>query len=151
MQPHTSDVLAVMLDAGLPWLSPSARSVVHRLVQQRGTYDAADDFATSVGLRHRHQLRYCLARNGLPGLQPLSAWVRVLTWTLEHELGGPSLSQAALEEAADPSVRYRLVKRLTGVEWRAVRLRGSGWVLHQFLDHCHDPRRTRRAERMSAC
>jgi hypothetical protein len=105
----------------------------------RGTFDSADSIAHRIGLKSRHQLAYLLGAEGLPRLQRLAAWIRLLTWVADYELQGVSLCRASLSEAKDPAFRYRLVQRLTGEEWTVVRSRGLTWLLEEFLAKCHCP------------
>ena len=115
--------LHIMLDTRLPKLSPGSRAALAKLVTNRGLYGDANGFARGIGLRDRYQLRYLLSRDGLRPLRTMASWVRVAVWLVESESEGTSLCHAALAEAQDPGFRYRLVKRLTGLEWSQVRSR----------------------------
>ncbi len=128
--------LHIMLDARLPTLSPGSRAAVAKLVTGRGLYGDANAFARGLGLRDRYQLTYLLGRDGLRSLRTLAGWVRVAVWLVESELQGTSLCRAALAEAQDPGSRYRLVKRLTGLDWSQVRSRGLLWFVEELVEHC---------------
>jgi hypothetical protein len=87
-------------------------------------------------LRDRHQLTYALRNDRLRSLRTLASWVRLAVWVAETEFHGTSLCHAALAESQDPSSRYRLVKRLTGLEWSQVESRGLVWVVEELVKHC---------------
>jgi hypothetical protein len=59
-----------------------------------------------------------------------------MLWLCEFESTGVTICRASLNEDRDPAFRYRLVKRLTGLEWRTVRARGLTWLLEEFVAHC---------------
>jgi hypothetical protein len=80
----------------------------------------SDEVAQTAGLRSRHHLSYVLRRDGLPQFSLLAGWMRILIWLHECEREKLSLCRITLLEAKDPAYRYRLVKRLTGLEWRAL-------------------------------
>lgn len=122
-----------------PWLTSIGRRAIRELVDAEGRFGSADRFARSAGLRDRHELSYALRRCGLPPLQSLAGWIKVMTWVMEYEGGGRSLCQASLSEARDPAYRYRLVKRVTGHHWSSVRDRGLAWVLQEFVEVCKPP------------
>jgi hypothetical protein len=144
-------VLETILDTRIPTLSPASRSVLRKLVADRGTFDDAGAFARAVGLRDRHQLAYTLRCDALRPLSVLAAWVRVALWLAEVEDGGTSLCQAALAEAHDPGIRYRLVKRLTGLGWPEVQSRGLVWLVEELVQSCTLPAgRTEPVDRRTA-
>lgn len=82
-----------------------------------GNAPSARDMAAWVGLRDRYQLARVLRRDGLPPLEQLAGWTRVLYWMLEAESSGTSLRQLAQREHVDPAVAYRLVHCVTGLPW----------------------------------
>ena len=128
--------LAVLLNVGLPWISAVGRNVLLLLIKRHGYPGPADVFAAAVGLRNRYQLGRALQREGLPCLEELAGWIRVLTWVIVWENSGMPLSRSALSALRDPSPMFRLVERLTGQTWTQVRARGSDWVLLQLLERC---------------
>jgi hypothetical protein len=128
--------VGTLLDVAMPWLSPASRSVLKRLVAQKGYPGPAHQFALTVGMTSRFQLRRVLEREGLPALGELAAWVRVLIWVADWELSGTSLSRGALSEIRDPAVSYRTVERITGAAWSKVRVRGFDWVLLNMVARC---------------
>lgn len=96
-----------------------------------GNVSSARDVATWAGLRDRYQLARVLRRDGLPPLEELAGWTRVLYWMLEAESSGASLRQLAQREQSDPAVAYRLVQRVTGVTWSQAQRAGlSVTLLH---------------------
>jgi hypothetical protein len=128
-----------LLHSTLPWLSPTGRRIVEAVVVSRGALGAADALARSVGLANRHQLKRQLRREGLPPIESLCGWVRVLIWVMEWERTGIALSQGALKEGRDPAIRFRSVKRTTGYTWGEVQRLGSLWVLLQLMECCQRP------------
>lgn len=117
----------------MTWLSPIGREVLKQVVLARGTIPGADAFARSLGFRDRHQLAYRLRCEGLPPLQCLAQWMRIMVWLAEHEAEGTSLCGSALRDARDPAYRYRLVKDVLGIEWTVLEKRGLAWLLLEFL------------------
>jgi hypothetical protein len=128
-----------LLHSTLPWLSPTGRRIVEAVVINRGAVGGADTLARSVGLTNRHQLKRQLGREGLPPIESLCGWVRVLIWVMEWERSGIALSRSALTEGRDPAIRFRSVKRTTGYTWGEVQRLGSLWVLLQLMECCQRP------------
>lgn len=109
--------LTRLLQTALPELSSASRAVVNTLGCLNGNAPSARDMAVWVGLRDRYQLARALRRDGLPPLEQLAGWTRVLYWMLEAESSGVSLRQLAQRDRVDPAVAYRLVHRVTGLPW----------------------------------
>jgi YVTN family beta-propeller protein len=105
------------MQTALPELSSASRAVVSALGCFNGVAPSAKEMAAWVGLRDRYQLARTLRRDGLPPLEQLAGWTRVLYWMLEAEASGASLRQLAKRERVDPAVAYRLVQRVTGLPW----------------------------------
>jgi hypothetical protein len=80
-----------------------------------------------------------MLREGLPRLERLAGWIRVLGWVLAAELSDQALSQRELSNGRDPAIAYRTVKRVTGLPWGTVRRLGAAWVLLQLRDTCRTP------------
>lgn len=116
--------LTSLLQAALPELSSSSRAVISALGCVNGDAPSAQNLAGWVGLRDRHQLARVLRRDGLPPLEQLTGWARVLYWLLEAEATGMSLLELATRERVDPAVAYRLVRRVTGLRWSEARRAG---------------------------
>lgn len=131
--------LTVFMDLGMPWLSTIGRSVVAALVSKHGYPGPADAFAASVGLRNRYRLGRVLQREGLPCLEELAGWKRLMTWVTSWEARRMPLSKLALSSLRDPSPMFRLVERLTGHTWTEVRSFGSDWVFLKMLEQCRAP------------
>jgi hypothetical protein len=129
-------VLRVMLQARFPSLSRSSALALEALVLARGSFADANAFARTIGLRDRHQLAYVLQRDGLRSLRVLASWIKVACWLAESEYHDLSLCRAALIDAQDPGSRYRLVKRITGIEWSHVQARGLTWLLEELVLKC---------------
>ena len=128
--------LALLLNVGMPWISTVGRNVLAALVKRHGYPGPADLFAASVGIRNRYQLGRILQREGLPCLEELAGWIRLLNWVTSWENSGVPLSRSALSSLRDPSPMFRLVERLTGQTWTQVRSLGSEWVFLQLLERC---------------
>lgn len=116
--------LTSLLQAALPELSSSSRAVISALGCVNGDAPSAQSLAGWVGLRDRHQLARVLRRDGLPPLEQLTGWARVLFWLLEAEATGISLLALAMRERVAPAVAYRLVRRVTGLRWSEARRAG---------------------------
>ncbi len=129
--------LEALLLSTLHWMSPTGREAVVLLA----TFGAigAEPLARRLGLHSRYQLWRILAHDGLPPLQELRSWIRIVGWVLEWEQGGISLCRSALNRGIDPAICYRLVKRLTGMLWTRVRCRGLAWTLLQMRERCRPP------------
>src|SRR6266699_2684108 len=135
--------LTNMLHAALPELSSASRAVVSALGCLNGNAPPARDLAAWMGLRDRYQLARVLRRDGLPPLEQLAGWTRVLYWVLEAESGDRSLLELARREQLDPAVAYRLVHRVTGLRWSQVRRAGLAAMLARFREGCGDRATTR--------
>ncbi len=126
--------LTNLLQGVLAHLSPASRAVLSTLACRNGDAPSANEVAAWVGLRNRQQLARTLERDGLPPLEQLAGWTRVLYWMLEAESTGMSLFQLARRENEDPAVAYRLVRRVTGLRWSEAREAGVRRALSSFLD-----------------
>src|SRR5438477_389034 len=131
------------LQTALPPLSATSRAVVSALACCNAHAASANEIAAWVGLRDRHQLARGLRRDGLPPLEQLAGWARVLYWVLEAESGDRSLLELARREQLDPAVAYRLVHRVTGLRWSQVRRAGLAAMLARFRGGCPDRATTR--------
>ena len=127
---------STLLQTALHWLSPQGHAVVECLIVREGFPRSAHETALSVGLRNRFQLARLLYREGLPCLEDLAGWIRVMLWVLEWEVSRTSLSQSALGAIRDPATCYRTVERVTGLGWNEVRTLGSTWVLFSLIECC---------------
>ena len=127
--------LTSLLQTALPELSPASRAVVNTLGCLNGNAPSARDMAAWVGLRDRYQLARALRRDGLPPLEYLAGWTRVVYWLLEAESSGASLRQLAQREQVDPAVAYRLVHRVTGLPWSQAQRAGLTVALLQLREH----------------
>lgn len=134
------DQITVLVCNTLHWVSPAGRAVIAALADCGGAFGTAPFFASRLGFRDRHQLARLLAYEGLPPLQELAAWIRVLGWLLEWEQRGTALCRLALRCCADPAAYYHTVNRLTGLSWSEVRRRGVAWVLWQLREQCEAAR-----------
>ena len=95
--------LTNLLQGVLAHLSPASRAVLSTLACRNGDAPSANEVAAWVGLRNRQQLARTLERDGLPPLEQLAGWTRVLYWMLEAESTGMSLFQLARRENEDPA------------------------------------------------
>lgn len=128
-----------LIHGTITWVSPVGKRLLEAIVAARGFIRGADTLAHSLGFRNRHQLRRQLEREGLPTLEVLCRWIRVLLWVEEWERAGVALSRGALRSADDPAPRYRCDSGTTGHDWSQVRSFGSAWVALQLLERCRKP------------
>ena len=129
-------LLTSLLQTALPRLSPASRAVVSTLGCLNGNTPSARDVAAWVGLRDRYQLARALRRDGLPPLEDLTRWARVLYWMLEAESSGATLRQLAQRERLDPAAAYRLVHQVTGRPWVQARNAGLHAAVLQLRERC---------------
>jgi hypothetical protein len=127
---------STLLQTALHWLSPQGHAVIRQLVTTQGYAGSAHNLAIAVGLRNRFQLSRLLEREGLPSLENLAGWIRVMIWVMAWETSSTSLSQSALDAIRDPAACYRTVERITGLGWNQVRTLGSTWVLLALVECC---------------
>ena len=128
--------LTSLLQASLPDLSPASRAVVSTLACRNGHAPTANEVATWVGLQNRYQLARLLRHDGLPPLEQLAGWTRVLYWLQEAEATGASLLRLAHRDGIDPAAAYRLVRRTTGMRWSEVRRAGLAVLMLRLRDRC---------------
>ncbi len=128
--------LTSILQATLPKLSATSWAVVSTLACRNGRALPPNQVAQWVGLNTRFQLARALRRDGLPPLERLADWTRVVHWVLETESTGASLRRMARRERLDPAVAYRLVRRATGLRWSDVRRAGLAAALQRLRDLC---------------
>lgn len=127
---------ATMVHAALWWLSPDAHRIVDAIIARGGSARGSEFLAASLNCRNRHELRRRLVREGLPTLEVLAAWIRLLLWLSHWEHGNVALSRGALDCGSDYGPRFRTVKRLTGRFWSEVRHLGSAWALLELVARC---------------
>ena len=128
--------LTSLVQAALPKVSPTSRAVRATLGCLNGHAPPAAEAAAWVGLRDRFQLARVLKADGLPPLEQLAGWVRVLYWVLEAESSGASLLELMQRERLDPATGYRLVRRVTGLRWSEARRAGVSMLLLKLRDRC---------------
>lgn len=124
------------LHAALPPLTVHARAILDALLLTGGSIGSASVVATRLGLPSRFALGRMLARQGLPGLRELAAWISLLEWIILAERFKVPLFVIATRSRRSPAVCYRTVKRLTGLTWAELRAHGSPWVLRLFAAQC---------------
>ena len=120
----------------VPPLSSRAQGLIDSMLRSRGSIGCAQTVASHVGLRDRFQLARWLVAEGLPPLHELAGWVAMLCWLERIERTGVGLCAVALSSGKDPAACYRLVRRLTGQSWGAVRALGLQWAVEQFAARC---------------
>ena len=130
--------LVTILNTALPPLTREARAVVELLACTNGLLPSGGEVVTFLGLRTRHQVARVLRRAGLPPLEELAGWTRVLHWLHEAERTGNSLLQLARESRLEPATCYRLVRRLTGLPWSRVRRDGVAGAVSRFRTTFND-------------
>ena len=128
--------LTALLETTLPRLSRNGRAIVDALGCFNGKPQSPSHVASLIGLRTRFQLARALRREGLPPLEELAAWTRVLYWLQEAHRSDASLLQLAQQAGIDPAVAYRLVHRTTGLRWLEARRVGLAAVVRRFRARC---------------
>src|SRR2546421_7800562 len=128
--------LTALLQTALPRMSLASRAVISAFGCLNGKPPCAGESAAWVGRGDRFHLARALRRDGLPPLEQLAGWARVLYWVLTAETTGTTLRQLARGDDMDPAVAYRLVNRLTGQHWSEVRRTGLPGLLPRFHQHC---------------
>lgn len=129
---------ATLIEAAVPWITPEGHAIVVNLALRNGRPGPAKEFAVRAGLRNRWQVVRLLDREGLPRLEELAGWIRVLVLVLEWESSGTALSRAALTSGRDPRPLYETVRRLTKRPWSEVRELGSAWLILQLVRRCDE-------------
>jgi hypothetical protein len=125
-----------LLLAALPLRSPDSVRLVEALASSGGRVHDAHRFAAAVGMRSRYRVARVLRREGLPQLEELASWVRLLRWLVLWRSGTGSLSRMALDDGLETSVCCRTIRRLTGATWTEARARGSEWAVILLLERC---------------
>ena len=128
--------LTALLETNLPRLSRNGRAIVGALGCFNGKPQSPSQVASLIGLRTRFQLARALRREGLPPLEELAAWTRVLYWLQEAERTDASLFNLAQQAGIDPAIAYRLVHRTTGIRWVQARRAGLAAIVRRLRDQC---------------
>src|SRR6266850_6987872 len=128
--------LTSLLQDTLPHLSYKGRAVLSALGCVNGRAPGSAELAAWLGFHDRYQFARAMRREGLPPLETLGGWARMLYWMLEAETSGISLRELADRERIDPAVAYRLVRRITGQRWSEVRRAGLAVTVLRFRDRC---------------
>jgi DNA-binding beta-propeller fold protein YncE len=128
--------LTTLLQRALPRLRTETRAVVSALGCFNGAAPPADDVAVLLGMSNRYQLARALRRDGLPSLEELTGWARVLYWMAEAQGRDMSLRQLALRAGLDTATAYRLVQRVTGHRWSELRRDGMAAVVLELQKRC---------------
>src|SRR5690242_724691 len=123
---------------------------MHTLGCFNGELPPAAEVATLVGMRSRFQLARALRQDGLPPLEELSAWARVLYWLFQAEGTGASLHRLARRTQLDAATAYRLVRRVTRLRWTELRQIGLAAAVQRLRARCHVKPGTGRARSQSS-
>ena len=121
--------LDTLLRIAFPASLAEAEQIVAAVATGGGVIANAERFAVGLGYDSRHQLARVLGRAGLPPLEVIAAWSRVLDWVVRWESHGHALARMAQEAERDAAIYYRLITRLTSRRWKEVAALGSGWVV----------------------
>jgi len=132
----TPPSLRTSLHEALSGASWQGLALVDTMLVEEGTIGSAGCVARRLGLRNRFEVARLLTGQGLPPLHELAGWVSVLVWVNLCAPTGMSLCAFALRRGRDPAACYRLVQRVTGHGWSAVRALGVQWVLAQLVARC---------------
>lgn len=130
------DALAQQLCLAIPRLSATGREVIALLAGCGGCIDCPDSIATRIHLGSRHRLARVLKREGLPQIEELCAWIKVLRLLLDWEHSHRSLYTMAMDASLYPPTCYRLVKRITTKTWRQPCGDGFAIMLIGFVNRC---------------
>ena len=131
--------ISLTIQAAVPWLSATGKSVISLLVAANGQIRNAETLAARLRIRSRFRLARLLRREGLPPVGQLSDWICVLQIVWEAEASQRSLYRFARHAGMEPATCYRRCVRVLGVGWREIRSRGFAWALVRFLDQCRRP------------
>ncbi len=149
---HQASSIGPVLRAALPRLSFRARALLDAMILAGGSIGSGPRVAKLLGFGSRFDLARALAKEGLPTFGRLAAWITILVWTWNWEHRHVALGPTAISSGRDPSVCYRLVRRITKRSWTTVRELGTRWVLENLLEECcyrgeytRAPRRTSKA------
>jgi hypothetical protein len=132
LHPYAS-LLQTLVVGRLAHGHPLVLSILTILLQAEGRVLSVNRVATALGLGSRHRLARQISRAGAPPFEELTGWTQVLVWTWAWEVGHVTLAQSALAVLREPSACYRRVHRVTGMEWRVVRVRGVAWVTDELV------------------
>lgn len=120
----------------IPAFCPEVRPLLVALAHSRGHFGSAEEIAVAVGFPNRYKLHRALVRRGMPSLEEIAAWIRVVAWTADFEVHGLTPCCGALGRGRDPATCYRTVRRITGRSWTEVSKLGVEWVLEEFVGNC---------------
>lgn len=130
-------LLGYLVLGQLRHVHPHVLRLLTTLLRAEGRVVSVDRVAVGLGLCSRHQLARQLARAGAPPFEELAGWTQVLVWVWSWEIGHVTLAQSALAVLREPAACYRTVRRVTGAEWKVVRMRGVAWVLGELVQRIH--------------
>jgi hypothetical protein len=125
-----------LLLCSLTGLTPAGGVVVRAITLSGGAFVSSSALARGLGLKDRYALDRLLHNEGLPTYKQLSGWIRVLGWVLDWEKERVALSSSALRTGKNAGIYARTVRRVTGLSWTQVRVRGSTWVLLELVSRC---------------
>lgn len=133
--------LSAELRKGLPELSFNFGIMIDGMVLGGGTLGPANRIAGMLGVSSRFALARQLHRDGLPSMRELGSWITLLGLLLRAEQTDEALFTIATRSHRCPAACYRLVRRLTGLTWTALRAKGSDWLLDRLERRCRAIRR----------
>src|SRR4051812_8676930 len=137
-----TEALRRLLLAVLPLRSSQSVRLVEALARSGGLVHDAGRFAIAIEMGSRFRVARVLRREGLPQLEELAGWVRLLRWLIIWQSAAGSLSRMALDDGLEISGCCRAVRRLTGVTWTEARERGPEWAMILLAERCRSgPRR----------
>ena len=94
--------------------------------------DHLSDVARAIGLKDSAALNTHLCRHRLPRFHELHDWLFVLR-LVEEFSSDDSLNAWELRSGIAASSCYKMVERVTGHSWSAVRVLGMSWVIKRAL------------------
>jgi hypothetical protein len=89
--------------------------------------------AHSLGMNSRFQLGRAFRRAGLAAPRTVRAWLHLVWLIARARRTGSAVTRTALGVGHDPSVYFRLAKRLTGRRWRELLAWPTERLLEAFL------------------
>lgn len=105
---------------GIAGISPGAATLADVLWIVADATTSTDRIAREIGYGNRHALARALRVHRLPSCATLTRTATVLRLVAAVQDGDVSLPRIALAGGKEPAHAYRLIRRMTGLTWRAV-------------------------------
>ena len=126
-----AEPLANMMLSLIPGACHGCRDAMRAIAGSAPSKVSASQLALLLGLTSRHSLFQAMGSHRLPPIARLRDWARFLYWLVGWERRHTPLVRQAWTDGLDPSVCFRTVRRLTGMNWtRARELGVAHWLGH---------------------